>query len=391
MLYLFLIGYVDILIDAADAAAFFDTCLQLSCTPKRVRRQEENGQLICRFSTPCARQLQQKIKSGSIKGQTCGEGGLPVYCRRLLHAPALAVGFLLALVLLVGGRLFLWDIEISAQGELETREIEAVLADAGLSRGAFLPRLDSDAVALAARQSDQRLAFVSVNLTGTVAVVQVRARAEEPEKPSLQPANLVASCDGIVTLPLVFEGACLVAPGEAVRQGQILASGVLDTDNNGIRLSRAAGQILAKTEQEIEVFVPFLYLEKCMTGEVKHDISVNFFGNSRKVFKNSGNISKSCDIIKSDKFFTVGERVLPLSLSFVRYESFEWRTARRSLSAAQALCEALLAERLAAAVGEGALLSYTVTTVTEREGVRLSCVAVIERDIAATVEFSVRP
>ena len=40
MLYLFLIGYVDILIDAADAAAFFDTCLQLSCTPKRVRRQE---------------------------------------------------------------------------------------------------------------------------------------------------------------------------------------------------------------------------------------------------------------------------------------------------------------------------------------------------------------
>jgi hypothetical protein len=49
----------------------------------------------------------------------------------------------------------------------------------------------------------------------------------------------------------------------------------------------------------------------------------------------------------------------------------------------------MLQAELAAATGKGALLSYTVTTVVEEDGVRLSALAVIERDIAEVVEFSV--
>ena len=53
MPYLLLVGYTDLEIDAADAAVFFNLCLALHCSPKRVRYDGENGRTVCRFSTPC--------------------------------------------------------------------------------------------------------------------------------------------------------------------------------------------------------------------------------------------------------------------------------------------------------------------------------------------------
>jgi len=386
---LFFVGYTDIAVKAADAAAFFNRCLALDCTPRRVRNERESGLTVCRFSTPLARQLKQEIKNGTLAARVLGEGGLPFLLSRLLGTPPLAVGLLLAVLMLIAGRLFLWDIEIAVQGEMTVKEAEAALAAAGLSRGAFLPHLDTDAVALSVRQRDARFAFVSVNLTGTVAAVQVHVKEPEPPPKSHTPANIVAKCDAIITMPLVFEGECLVREGEAVRAGQLLVSGLLDTDNNGIRLSRAAGQVLAKTEQHIEVFVPFSVEKTYKTGRVGHEIYINFFGRAQKVFKNTGNISKGCDIIKSDRIFTVGERVLPFGLSFVLLEEVGAMTVRRTVPEALAEAKAVLAADLAAATGNGALLSYTVTPVVEEEGVRLSALAVIECDIAEVVEFSV--
>ncbi|MBE6605388.1 MAG: hypothetical protein E7639_06800 [Ruminococcaceae bacterium] len=389
MPYLFFVGYTDIAVRAADAAAFFNICLALDCTPRRVQNDEEQGLIVCRFSTPCARQLKKKMAGGAITARVCGEGGLPFLCRLVRRAPALGAGLLLAVLLLIAGRLFLWDVEIKIEGEMPLGEAEVALAAAGLSRGAFLPYLDTDAIALSVRQSDGRFAFVSVNLTGTVAAVQVRVRDPEPPQKSNAPANIVAKCDAIITMPLVFEGECLVSEGEAVRAGQILVSGVMDTDNNGIRLSRAAGQILARTERQIEVFVPFSVEEKYKTGRVGHEIYINFFGTERKVFKNTGNISKSCDIIKSNRSFTVGERVLPFGFSLVRLEEVSSQRVRRTVPETLAEARAALAAELTAVTGNGALLSHTVTVAVEEDGVRLSALAVIECDIAEVVEFSV--
>ncbi|MBQ2757464.1 MAG: hypothetical protein IJF31_03170 [Clostridia bacterium] len=85
----------------------------------------------------------------------------------------------------------------------------------------------------------------------------------------------------------------------------------------------------------------------------------------------------------------MGERVLPFGLSFVLLEEVGAMTVRRTVPEALAEAKAVLAADLAAATGNGALLSYTVTPVVEEEGVRLSALAVIECDIAEVVEFSV--
>lgn len=390
MIYLFFTGYIDLFISSADAASFFDLCLLCGVGPKSQERDKKNGNIICRFSRGAARELLPLAQRRGLSVRVVQMSGLPVLLSRLFRSPATLAGILVAVFLFVSAQLFLWDIEITGQEALSEEEVEATLATAGLFRGCFLPRLNTDAVAIGVRQLDERIAYVAVNLTGAVATVQIREVEPEPRVPSHEPANLIARCDGIVMLPLIFEGQCLVEAGQAVRAGQILASGILDTDNNGIRLTRAAGSVMARTEQIYTVTVPFFYLEKSYTGKEWHEVEISFFNLEGKVFKNTGNMAKTCDIIKNDKEFVVGARTLPFGVSHITYRAFEWVQARRTGAQALAQAKEELAAILAEASSQRTLLEREIQTVVGTDGVTLHCTAVFEEDIAIVTEFFVK-
>lgn len=77
----------------------------------------------------------------------------------------------------------------------------------------------------------------------------------------------MAGKDGVIILPMIYEGTCAVAEGEAVRAGQLLASGLLESDNNGTRFTRAAGEVYARTVERMTLRIPFEYEEKVYTGK----------------------------------------------------------------------------------------------------------------------------
>lgn len=387
--FLWLLGFAELAVPSAEATAFFELCRAESITPKDMKRDEKTGDLFCRLPLFLARRVTALAGARGLSLAVLYRGGLPSVLARFVHRPALFLGTLAALLLLIVGHLVLWDIEITGNEQLRAEEIEAVLCEAGLSRGMLLPRLNEDEIALAVRQRDARISYISVNLTGTVATVQIREAEQMPEPTPKTPANLVAKRDGIVSMPLVFEGECLVTAGEAVRAGQILASGVMDTENNGIRFTRAAGQILARTEEVFVVEIPLEYTEKSYTGRVFREFDLLFFSSRGKVFKSTGNIPESCDIIKDEKSLHAGARMLPVGLARTEYREYEWVPARRSGAEALALAKDELAAKLSRESASRTLLSKTVETVVSEDGVKLICTATFEEDIAAVSEFSV--
>jgi similar to stage IV sporulation protein len=293
------------------------------------------------------------------------------------------------MALFVAAHLFVWDVEVEGNETVGAEEIRAELAAAGLSRGTFLPNLDREAVAIALRRGDARIAFAVVNLRGTVAHVQIREASRVPQETAPLPANLVAKCDGVITLPLIFEGECLVSEGEVVRAGQILAGGVIDSEKHGYRITRAAGQIMARTTNVLTVRAPLTFEETVDGGVCGREISLFFFGFEQKVFKNSGNGVGNCDIIESIYRPRVSkDGDLPFGIRHVEYRErvtvTKTRTAREAIDAAERELAALLADS-----GElGTVLEKHVETVADAEGVTLICTVVSERDIASVVEFS---
>ena len=383
---LFLLGFVDFEVDAEDATALFEGLRAEGISPKRVRRYEKNGKIGFTCTLFSALRLSKK----NPKLTEVNRGGLPVFFARLSHRPGLICGLALALSLLFVSRLFVWDVEVQGNETVETEEIISELAAAGLSCGSFLPRLDREAVAIELRRGDGRIAFATVNLRGTVAYVQVRETAEAPQAAVPPPANLVAKCDGVITLPLIFEGECLVSEGDVVRAGQILAGGVIDSEKHGYRITRAAGQVLARTVHTYTVNVPFAYEEKVYTGRKGKEISLLFFTKRGKLFKNTRNIGNSYDIITNVNWWTLSDgRQLPIGFIVSDVAEYELRPAVRDGVQACELAYAELERQLSQDSVGRSMLERTVELVADADGITLICTVVCEEDIAETAEIKV--
>ena len=390
--YLFLLGYTAFSVSESEGGALFELFRSCELSPKGLVRDEKRQEIHFYCTRATARRLSEEAVRAGLSLHVRAEGGLPVLLSRLPRRPGLLCGALLGVVLLVAASFFVWDVQVYGNERVPTQEIEQALELAGLSKGKFLPALDTDDAAAALRQGDTRIAYVAVQRRGTVLRVQIREAEPQPREVVRTPANLVAKCDAVIVLPLIYEGECLVREGEVVRAGQILAGGLMDTDNNGYRVTRAAGQVIARTVHTYTVYVPFTYQGKVYTGEKKHEISLLFFNFSGKVFQNTGNMDRECDIIENKKWFSVGAgKRLPFGFVHQTHLAYEWQTVTRTATEARELAQIELEERLAADSAGRTLLSKTVETQVDATGITLLCTIVCEEDIANVAEIELPP
>ena len=207
---------------------------------------------------------------------------------------------------------------------------------------------------------------------------------------SKKPANLIASADGQIESIELYRGDCVVKIGQAVQKGQLLVSGVYDSAALGVRFTRAAGRIWARTEHTFEVRIPLTYTEKCYVDEKIGEISLNFFQNSMKIFKNSRNAGGECDIIEEvNHLETLGPNPLPISLAVQTLCYYRAETRTRSPEEALELAYAELSSLLAKFSSDTQLLSKQIkTTLTDGELI-LSCTVICIEDIALQYEFEV--
>ena len=379
---LFFCGYKTFAFFERDAVAVFGALSRVCVSPKAVRRCEKTGEICFSCSQRAAKRLQ------GLPLRERADGGLPMLLLRLWHRPGLFCGIFLAVLLTVLSGLFVWEIEVLGNERLSDEEVCAELKTLGVGKGSFLPRVNEDGLAVSLRLLDERISYAAVNRRGTVLQVTLR-EAERPAEKATAPANLVASVDGVVTMPLIFEGECLVREGEAVRAGQILASGVVDSEKHGYRLTRAAGQVLARVSHTYTVTVPFSYEQKQYVGRDRYEISLFFFDFAGKVFKNTGNYDISCDIIENIKWATLRSgQILPFGIGITAYRPFVLVTAERSAVEARAQAMAELEQLLRQECRDRTLLERHTELCVDARGITLICTAVFEEDIAHTVELT---
>ena len=383
---LFLCGYVSFFVPTEKQTAFFEACRGAIITPKCLAYRENGVRIFLRRGE--AKRLLAIL--GDEAQKMMGErGGLPLLFCRFFRRGGLVAGTVTALVLFALSTLFLFDIRIVGAQTISEHEMLEVLDRAGLSIGEFLPLIDTENIEVLVRQTDSRIAYITVQIEGTVATVSIKEAVPEAPPLSSRPAHLIAKCDGVVTLPLVFEGRCLVVTGEVVRAGQILATGVMENEEGEVRHTRAAGQIMARTTQIFTVRAPLDYEENVETGKVKREISLFFFGFEQKVFKNSGNDTENCDIIESIYRPRVSDTAfLPFGIRSVAYREQATVTKTRTATEAFAAAEQELDKQLSACKELGTVLEKKVETVADADGITLICTVVSERDIASVAEFS---
>ncbi|MBE6767539.1 MAG: hypothetical protein E7549_01340 [Ruminococcaceae bacterium] len=293
-----------------------------------------------------------------------------------------AIGVYVVLLVWLSSRI--WSLDIRGLQYADEAALRALLAEHGVSVGAPKRGVDSEAVRLDALTRLEDVSWLAVNLDGCVAQVELKEMNphETPTEPTA-PSNLVAARDGVVVAVEITSGAAAVQVGDAVAAGNILASGIVTTEQ-GVTLHRSSGRVLAKTVREIAVEIPLT--EECLLPCRKpfEALTLSVFGLHIPLYDDrlSGD---GCRVETHESTLTVGGIPLPLGIRIDRYTPLSVQTVIRTVEEATRLAETALAENEAALLADAEVHERTVTAQTSENAVRLTAVYSCTEDIASEV------
>ena len=383
-----LLGFAVCEVKIEQSTALLNVCRRQGIVYSPVRGGEEVFCFACRLSLLPL--LMQACTAQGIALKVIRRGGLPMLLWRYRLRAGLSVGALLfAFLLTVGGRV-VWDIRIEGNERVEIPVLLEQLEDCGLSVGCWLPSLDTDEVESRLLQESQQIAWVSVNIKGTVATVQIRELMKPQSALSPGATNLVAACDGVIESVRLLSGQPSVKVGDVVRAGELLASGVRDSSVYGYQISPARGEVLGRTVHTLSVTVPRESEQKRVTGQKNVEKTLFFFGKEIKVTKSTGIVDANCDTIKKLEIWSLpGGAVLPVSVQRVIARTYETETVTLSDEQLRQSAHEQLGRELAALTADAMLLSQRVSEEITPEGIVLRCEYTCVENIAKSVPLDV--
>ena len=337
---------------------------------------EEDRRLFRLHPISCYRVVRLCRRYG-IDAHVESRHGLPSLLTRLWARKGLVVGMIAALVCVVFSQNVVWDIRVEGNVTVSEQTVEELLAQSGIWVGSAKRSLDIDSIENQVLILSDEISWISVNIIGTIAEVEIREAVQLPQKEDYVCSNIVATRNGIVVGFDEVKGNIAVKLGDAVSEGQLLVGGIYGSDTDATRFVRSQGRVIALCEREYTVEIPLKYDKKVYTGEQKIKKSLIFFKKEVKFFGNSGNSYATCDTINRVKYFNVlGLGDLPFAVRTVIQSQYVTESAMLTEEQAREQAYFLLWQRLAADAPDAEIVSKDITV--RLEGDRYILYAVIE-------------
>ena len=387
----FFLGCVTVKADYDNIAALLNLCMYY-CIPYTDFTAESDGVSLT-FRLADLRKIKKEASARGIEYEIIRKGGLPRFFDRYKYRFGIFLGIVFAALIVFLSERFVWDINVVGNESITSSEVRELLEAEGFSVGTYIPSVNTDRIENKILMNTDRISWMSINIIGTVAEVQIRELAPpQSEDISVNPANLVAKKSGLVEEVRIFSGNVVVSAGKYVEKGDLLVSGLYDSLQLGIRYTKAAGEVYARTTTEFYVEIPYDYEKKVYVGEEYFDKYLNFFDYSINISKNSRKEEAFYDkIYIVENFCFPDGKEMPFGLRTVKYIEYKTVKGRRSVAEAENLAYFELSEKLAEAAKENTMLKKTVIPIVKEDSFVLMCSVVMIEDIAEVSEFEVEP
>lgn len=322
---LILFGYREITVSSEDAPVLAGVLLRLGINadvdPRGTALIRERD--IARF-IPFA-----KRKIRFTMSETRGFLGF-LKANRKRYGVFAAATVILALVIFLSN--LVWDIRISGNSTIPDERIISELAECGFEVGSLWSTTDKNKVEIRILSTDKDIAWISVNRRGTVAHVEIM-EAENSNIQKEEPVgycNVVSDRDAVIEEITVTSGVAVVKVGDVVKRGDVLISGVVETER-GVTLCHAEGRVVGQSRTELSAEISATAVLNVPEEPVLCEIKINIFKISANIFKNYRNRKEGCDIIYDVKEYTLsGDSKLPVSLTRVYARNYSEVTVTRT-------------------------------------------------------------
>ena len=240
--------------------------------------------------------------------------GLSQKLRPLMRHPLLLlwIGILTALTVWIPTRIFFIQVEgnqtLSAKKILEQAEL------AGIVFGCSREEIRSEKLKNGFLERMPELQWAGINTSGCVATITVRERSQSQDSNGLPVSEIIAVRDGIIRSCTVVKGVALCNPGQAVRSGQVLISGLSDCGRT-ILVTGAEGDVFAETTRTLTAVGMNDAWKRTDMGVPYKNISLLLGKKQINFYNDSGILDASCVKMYLEYYITLpGGFCLPVGI-----------------------------------------------------------------------------
>ena len=323
----------------------------------------------CRLSRKDWHGLRRAAKNLDCELTVVRREGAPYFLVRFRHRTALVTGLVASAMCLFLGSFFIWDFRVEGNETVPTEVILRALEKNGVALGTFGMSLNGEDLRNHVLLDVPELSWIAVNVSGCRANVQVRERIPAPELVNKRsPTNVVARRAGLVLQVRALDGVTCALPGTAVTEGQILISGVEDTETVGARVLAGMGTVTARTWYTLHTTVPLTAEEKQYTGKEKQTAALILGTHRVKFFTNSSIEGEEYDKITTRQRCLLLGVPLPVTWVTETYRFYEKVPAKQTAAQAEQAAEAVLTEYLHTLADPYGTVKSTLCSSRERDG-----------------------
>lgn len=243
-------GYVIILVEGYFPEDFINTCLKERIHLWDVRRKGSCS-IEMKISPFSVKKIRPIAKNTSCRTKIISKKGIPFFVFNHRKRSTFVVASVLIFLIIIFLSNFIWSIEVVGNEKIKTSQIISCLEKQGLKRGAWKKSLNTEKIIDNAILQTGQLSWMSIDLTGTKAIIEVVERVSAPKSLDLnKPSNIIADRDAIIEELFVKAGTPVVKRGSTVKKGDMLVTGIIEDKYKNVRFVHALADIRVRTWYE---------------------------------------------------------------------------------------------------------------------------------------------
>lgn len=282
----FLTGFISITVEGYFVERFINMCSTQNIEIWNIKRKK-SGLLECNISIKNFKRIRGIAKKSKCKVKIQKKEGVNFIINKYKKRKIFVLALLLISLLILINSMFIWNIEIVCDQDIDKSEMLAQLSEIGVNVGKSKFDINTKEVENKIRLLRNDIAWVGLEVKGTNLTVELVKSIEKPEIiDKNEYCNIISDYDGIITKISVKNGTALVKENEIVTKGQLLVIGMIQGKNVEDKYVHADADIEAKVWKTVKKKMYLNSTEKLKTGKQENKFQVQIKNFTINLYKN---------------------------------------------------------------------------------------------------------
>ena len=331
LIYMFLAGYLNIVVEGFFIERFLNLCRQKEIFLKDLEKFENGTYIKVKVLKSDFKTIRHIAKKSKCKLNIEKKRGVPFFINRYRKRKVFAIAIVVIAIFIFVLTKFIWNIEIIGNTSIPTEDIMELLLEHGIEKGKLKNGINVEKISNSIRLRREDISWIGIRVSGTNVIVTVEESIKVPEIINKKEINnIIAMEDSVISKIIVRSGTARVKVGDTVKKGDILVEGVMEGANTGPRNVYADADVFGQKIYSKERKEFFVQNEKIETGKKleKKEICINNFAiNFNKRLLNFENY----DTISTRKKIRIfADFYLPFEIKNTTYIEYEMKQKKFS-------------------------------------------------------------